>query len=96
MKFPALSLTGTGVLGIFAVFVVIAAGIYAYTKRTAIISAVNPVDPNNMANRAVTNVVSAVTGRDETLGGWLYDFTHPAIARAISNPPLASAAAPLD
>ncbi len=38
--------------------------------------AINPANPDNVVNQGVSAVVSAATGRDETLGGWLYDLTH--------------------
>lgn len=83
----------SGVLG--AAFVVLLAGIgiYVFFKRDEIGTAINPVDPNNLANRGVNAVVSDVTGRDETLGGWIYDLFHPAVADALKSnpqPPIAS------
>ena len=54
--------------------------VYAYKKAKSAIPAtleyINPTSPNNIANQATNGVVSAVTGRDETLGGWIYDLTH--------------------
>jgi hypothetical protein len=43
----------------------------------AVAVGLNPSNPENVVNSQVTAVVTAATGRDETLGGWLYDFTHP-------------------
>ena len=42
----------------------------------AALDKVNPASENNVVNTTVNSGVSAVTGRDETLGGWLYDLTH--------------------
>lgn len=40
---------------------------------------VNPADSRNLVNRAVTTVGSAVSQDSNwTLGGWIYDLTHPA------------------
>lgn len=40
----------------------------------------NPADPGNVVNRAVLAVPRAVTGDDSwTLGGWLYEVTHPSV-----------------
>lgn len=36
----------------------------------------SPTNPNNAFAAGVNAGVSAATGRDETLGGWLYDLTH--------------------
>lgn len=43
---------------------------------SAVGQAINPLNPNNAPASAVNAVVSQVTGRDETLGGWIYDLTH--------------------
>jgi hypothetical protein len=36
----------------------------------------NPASDQNLIYRGTSGVVSAVTGRDETLGTWLYGLTH--------------------
>lgn len=86
MKFPTISLTFGGIFGIVAVFALAVVGIYLYNKRNSIVSAINPADSNNLANQAVSSIVSQATGKDETLGGWLYDLTHPEVARSLQNP----------
>lgn len=48
-----------------------------------------PWNPDNPAAVAVNAGVSAATGRDETLGGWLYDLTHA--DPMTSSPPPAAA-----
>lgn len=88
MKFPSINLGFGGVFGIAAVLALAVFGVYLYTKRNAIVSAVNPLDSNNLANQAVNSIVSNATGRDETLGGWFYDLTHPEVARSLQNPTL--------
>lgn len=65
-----------GVVGVFFVMILAAVGIYVYFNRKELATAINPVDPNNLANKGVTAVVSDLTGRDETLGGWFYDLIH--------------------
>jgi hypothetical protein len=88
MKFPTISLTFGGIFGIAAVIALAVFGIYLYNKRNTIVSAINPTDANNLANQAVNSIVSQATGKDETLGGWLYDMTHPEVARTLQNPTL--------
>lgn len=56
----------------------------AAVKTTA--NAVNPLNRDNVFTSAANAVVTATTGRDETLGGWLYDLTHPD-PMATANPP---------
>lgn len=50
--------------------------------RDAVVEAVdlvNPASSGNIVNRAVTATGAAVTGDSNwTLGGWIYDLTHPA------------------
>lgn len=38
---------------------------------------VNPMSDQNLAYQGTTAAVSAAVGYEETLGGWLYDLTHP-------------------
>jgi hypothetical protein len=40
------------------------------------LNAVNPLNNGNVFATGANNVVSTVTGRPETLGGWLYSATH--------------------
>lgn len=66
---------GIGVLALLAIF-----GVYAYTQRDKLAQAanlVNPASSENVVNRAITSGVSAATGREETLGGWLADIFGP-------------------
>ncbi len=65
----------------------------AAVKATA--NAVNPLNPENVFSSAANAVVSATTGRDETLGGWLYDLTH-ADPMATANPVTVKPKAPAE
>lgn len=43
----------------------------------------NPASPNNVVNSTVNSVGAAVTGDQYfTLGGWIYDMTHPGTVAA--------------
>jgi len=59
---------------------VLAAGFAAYKVfgigKEIITKDLNPASSENIVNKAVTSAVSGLTGKDETLGGWLYDITH--------------------
>ena len=62
----------------------VAAGVIAYmiARRVpdaarAVGQAVNPLNENNLANRAFNAVTEAVTGSSETLGSRLYTLLHP-------------------
>jgi hypothetical protein len=59
------------------------------------VALVNPADDRNIVNRGVTAAVSAATGRDETLGGWLAGIFNPASRQAerINDPVVARARA---
>lgn len=76
MKLPTFALTGTGVLGLAFLVLLAVVGIYVFFNKKELIASVNPIDPNNLANKSVNATVSAATGRDETLGGWFYDLLH--------------------
>lgn len=78
MKLPAINLGFTGILGIAAVLGLVALGIFAYFKRDQIISAINPLDKENLANKAATALVTETTGREETLGGLFAEWFNPA------------------
>lgn len=53
----------------------------------AVGAAVNPTSRDNLAYRGVNAVGEAVTGeRGWTLGGWLYDWTHPEESAAPAAP----------
>lgn len=49
---------------------------------------VNPASDENLAYQGTNAVVSAATGRDETLGGWFYDLTHPDPVNSWKPPPV--------
>lgn len=69
-------------------FLLLAGGLvilaYAFSRGLATVPAalatvgraLDPSSSENIVNRGVSAVVATVTGRDETLGGWLYDITH--------------------
>lgn len=67
----------TIVLGLVAVGVVYYIGKKALEGGTDAlrtgIKSVTPWDSQNIVNRGVNGVVSGLTGREETLGGWLHD-----------------------
>lgn len=63
----------------------LAVALYAvYASKSAIVNgakavgtAINPADPENLANKAVTSVGKAVSGNDNwSLGVSIYDYTH--------------------
>jgi len=61
------------------------AGLYLYSQKGKIAAAagdvvdsVNPASPENLAYRGVNGIGSTITGDEAfTLGGWIYDITHP-------------------
>jgi hypothetical protein len=68
-----LSLAGIVLLAIF--------GVWIWTQRERLAGGVkqaanlvNPASSQNLANRAVTETVTTITGRQETLGGWLAEI----------------------
>ena len=77
-----MKLTGTAILALAAL-----AGLgYLWLRygNTLVTKTLNPASAENIVNEGVTAAVTEVTGRPETLGGWLYDLTHPSV-----NPPAA-------
>jgi hypothetical protein len=61
-------------------------------------AAVNPLNPENIFNQAATGAVTRLTGREETLGGWLADMFDPTtreLARVLSAPPSVVATNPV-
>lgn len=55
------------------------AGATVSDAAAAVGTAVNPVSDQNLAYKGVNAVGSAVTGDQSfSLGGWIYDLTHPA------------------
>lgn len=84
---------GVVVIGLFGVLAVW----YVKRQATAIVEAVNPVSPDNVINQGVEAIGTAVSGEQGwTLGGWLYDITHPGTmsAEAIRSTPPADATSP--
>lgn len=49
---------------------------YADTVKKVVTTTLNPASSENAVNQGVTSVVSAATGREETLGGWFYELVH--------------------
>jgi hypothetical protein len=49
----------------------------AWDTATGAAWAVAPWNQDNVIYGTANNAISAATGRDETLGGWLYSVTHP-------------------
>jgi len=83
-------LTGTGVLAAAAIVIVGVVAWRAWRAAPAALDAagraINPTSPDNLAYRGVNAIGAAVTDPDGpgrnadgswTLGGWLYDVTHP-------------------
>lgn len=84
---------GVVVVGLFGVVVVW----YVEHKAHAVLEAVNPVSEDNVINQGIQAIGTAVSGEQGwTLGGWLYDITHPATmsAAAITGTPPADAMSP--
>jgi len=75
-------LTWKGVLALGGAVAVLAYLSYRAAKAgvTTVAKDVNPTDPNNVINQAVTSIGKDLTGNQGnssfTLGGWLYDITH--------------------
>lgn len=56
----------------------LAVGLYVYTERKAIATAVNPLSQNNVANKAAEAVTAAVTGNpNATPASLAYSWLHP-------------------
>lgn len=73
-----MKLTGTGVLGLVALAALgIIAWRFAPDLKKLVTKTLNPANPQNIVNRNVTAAVSAATGREETLGGWLAEWFDP-------------------
>lgn len=78
------ALNGTAILalaGIAAVGVIVWRGSklagQAGDAITAAADKVNPANPDNVVNQAVTGIGKTVTGNENwTFGGWIYDMTH--------------------
>ena len=66
----------------FIIIGLIAVALYLVTRAAGkaadtaveVAESLNPIDPNNVINQGVQNVLRAVTGEPNfKLGGWLYD-----------------------
>jgi hypothetical protein len=65
----------------------------------AVGAAVNPLNRENIFNQGAGGVVSVLTGREETLGGWLAELFDPAtreLARVLGAPPATVASNPVE
>jgi len=79
-----IALNGTAVLAVAAVAavgVIVWRGSKVAGQAVDTIAAaadkVNPANPDNVVNQAVTGIGKTVTGNENwTLGGWIYDMTH--------------------
>lgn len=63
--------------------VLIVGAVWAGRRVANVANAVNPLNPNNVAAQGANAIASAVTGREETLGGWLAELFDPA-TRAVN------------
>lgn len=78
-----------GLIAVAAVYAIYnakkAAGAVADTAKQVITKDLNPASDQNLAYRGVNGVGAAVSGDSSwTLGGWIYDITHPAYGGAAS------------
>lgn len=58
---------------------VLGAGYYVFKRVSGAVhgtDAINPTSDKNIVYQAANSIVKALTGQDETLGGWLYSVTH--------------------
>ena len=70
MPTKTLLLIGAGV----GLVVVVGAALAARYALPIVGAAVNPLNPENVFNQGATGVVTQLTGREETLGGWLAEL----------------------
>ncbi len=79
-------LSGSGVVALVGLGLLAAVGVWLYVKGPAFLKktftqTLNPASDQNIVNQGVTSVVSAATGREESLGGLIADkvfaLTHP-------------------
>jgi len=95
MPSKTLLIVGAGV----GLVLVIGAALAARYALPVVGAALNPLDSENVFNQGVTGVVSQVTGREETLGGWLAELFDPgtrAVARMLGAPPAVVASNPVE
>lgn len=84
---PRLTLTAGSVLVLFAIVAV--AILYLWNRKKiasaaqTVADAVNPTKDTNLAYRAASSAASAVTGKNDSLGGIIADTFNPA-ARAVN------------
>jgi len=90
-----LILIGAGV----GLVLVVGAVLAARYALPAVGAAVNPLNRENFFNQAAGGVVTVLTGREETLGGWLAELFDPAtrkVGEMLGAPPAAVGRNPLD
>jgi len=90
-----LLLIGAGV----GLVLVVGAALAARYALPAVGQAVNPLNPENIFNQGASGVVTVLTGREETLGGWLAELFDPAtreLARVLGAPLATAVKNPLD
>jgi hypothetical protein len=70
-------LTGSAVLAVAALGALVLLYLrYADSVKKVVTTTLNPASSENAVNQGVSSIVTAATGRDESLGGWLYEVTH--------------------
>jgi hypothetical protein len=76
-----------GVVGLLAAW-------FVYRKLGDVLNAVNPLNRDNVIARGVNDIGGAITNDENfTLGGWIYDVTHPTYD---PNAPTPKAPAPVE
>ncbi len=77
--YGVLAVVGVAAIYFFGRKLLNAAGSGISSAASAVGTAINPVDPNNLAYRGVNGVGASISGDNSwSLGGWIYDLTHPA------------------
>jgi hypothetical protein len=81
-----MKLTGSAILALAALGALVLLYFrYGETVKRLVTVELNPANTENAINAGVvTPLVTAATGRDESLGGWLYDLTHPSVNAPIT------------
>lgn len=74
---------GGGIIGLVVLIVlwqarrdVISLGTGAVSAAKAVGTAINPLNPDNAVASTVNAVGASITGRDWSLGSWIYEVTH--------------------
>jgi hypothetical protein len=74
----SVNLTGTGVVSLAGVVVIGGVAYYLYTHRKALVEAVNPMSPKNLASQTADKLTQAFTGdKTQTFGSWAADLFLP-------------------